>query len=621
MAEEGAMTYGPEAASRLEPYRPQIFQNHELPGHFGRLMSAWDDPKFVRASEARHMREDDYVLGLVHQGIARAYPIWVIDHYHVINDVIAGDPIVVASCDACQSGSAFLARLEGQRVKFAVAGIYNATFLMIDRSGMFERQGSLWLHYEGVAIAGRYQGTLLPFIPGFHTTWRDWRAAHPETEVMLAPEDRHHRDARHGHGRGEYFSRPGINPSFLETITGALDGRYPEHEMVLGINADQGITAYPLREVTLSGGVVHDQLGQHPVVVFAGPRPEQFTMAAYSRLVDGQALSFRRRDGSFLDEQTQTEWTIEGEAIQGPLAGRRLTPLRWQYLRWHAWVYSHRTTALYRHRAALPIYPDGVDGPALGLFEPVLKGLSTVGRMIALEGPIVTLRLPHEAEQGLCLWVDRDRLNLYRFTTTAAAEDYAALQGAWYCIPDGGKKVGRKVSRRAGIFVLESDPEIQYADPAQIVRLPDPAIRWSDLVRDPEPIRTWSAGIPDGVQAGRKGFTGLIEHLKRGRYDVVNTAFLPHSQLRVGAVSVVTATINAEPFVIYKCDDVAAAARVVSEVPHAFHAGRLVLRSVPHQMYRDPDREVAQRPDEEIQWGTLLADARFIATVTSYANA
>jgi hypothetical protein len=53
-----------------------------------------DTPPAVSASEAEdEMRDDDYVIATVHKGIARAYPTWVIDYYHTVNDVIEGDQL------------------------------------------------------------------------------------------------------------------------------------------------------------------------------------------------------------------------------------------------------------------------------------------------------------------------------------------------------------------------------------------------------------------------------------------------------------------------------------------------------------------------------------------------
>ena len=585
--------------------------------HFGRLIASWDKPEFVPAGKAIDMRDEDYVVGLVYRGIARAYPLWVTDNYHVINDRIAGDPIIFTTCERCQSGSAFVSLLEGEPVNFSGIGMFNAALMLTNRASEVDPKASLWLHYEGVGIWGKFAGMFLPQVPTFHTIWKDWRLAHPDTDVMIAPSSKYHRDARHGHGREEYFARPGMELPMVQTITGKLDDRYPENEMVLGINLDQGLKAYPLREVKKSGGVVLDHLGDHPIVILAGPRPEQFTMAAYSRLLDDYVLTFYLDGDHFVDNETHTLWDIEGVATRGPLAKRHLSPLRCQYVRWHSWFYPHQSTALYRHETKLPIYPEVISNLDISSFQPVLESLSKLDRQIVIEGAIINLRLPHEALKGVVLWVGTDRLNLFLFSSEEAAEDFVTLHGAWFCMPIN-TKVDRKVSRRSGKFVLVSDPEIQYTDPTQIIRLPDAQIKWSDLVTDESLVVIWSLGTTDSVALGEPTYTGLFRHLKRAGYDVIETSFLPHSQLRIGAINAVAATISADRFVIYKCADIASGERVALEVPHAMRIGRWVLRSIPVDMYEDQIYEIRQLTDEQIRWSKLIANQRFHTTLQSY---
>jgi hypothetical protein len=247
---EHSLACGAAAASRLAAYEPKIAANFELPLHVGRLIASWDRPKFIAAADANHMRDDDYVVGIEYKGYFRAYPLWITDNYHMINDNIAGDPILFSTCERCQSGSAFLSKIAGQAVKFRAMGMYNASLTMVNRKRSGSEQHSLWLHYEGVAIDGPQKGQFLDQIPTYHMTWRQWASIHPKTDVMLPPNDPHHRDARHGHGREEYFSRPGMDPPLAKTITGRFDRRYPENEIVLGINIDAGIRAYPIKEVS-----------------------------------------------------------------------------------------------------------------------------------------------------------------------------------------------------------------------------------------------------------------------------------------------------------------------------------------------------------------------------------
>ena len=50
-------------------------------------------------------------------------------------------------------------------------------------------------------------------------------------------------------------------------------------------------------------------------------------------------------------------------------------------------------------------------------------------------------------------------------------------------------------------------------------------------------------------------FSALIKYLRKAQYDVVEAAFLPHTQLRVGVCNAVAATINGDRFAIYKCQN------------------------------------------------------------------
>ncbi len=54
------------------------------------------DPKFVSAVEARRfLRDKDEVLGVVENGIAKAYPLKILNYHEVVNDLIGARPIAV----------------------------------------------------------------------------------------------------------------------------------------------------------------------------------------------------------------------------------------------------------------------------------------------------------------------------------------------------------------------------------------------------------------------------------------------------------------------------------------------------------------------------------------------
>ena len=60
-----------------------------------RILTPLDDPPIVHADQADFLRDADYVVGLVVDGIAHAYPVNIINYYHLTNDMVAGKPVVM----------------------------------------------------------------------------------------------------------------------------------------------------------------------------------------------------------------------------------------------------------------------------------------------------------------------------------------------------------------------------------------------------------------------------------------------------------------------------------------------------------------------------------------------
>lgn len=73
------------------------FDPQKLSGGPGlsKAFPALNDPTYVPAATAQHTRPDDEIVGVFHKGQARAYPAWAASHYHIINDQLGGDPLLV----------------------------------------------------------------------------------------------------------------------------------------------------------------------------------------------------------------------------------------------------------------------------------------------------------------------------------------------------------------------------------------------------------------------------------------------------------------------------------------------------------------------------------------------
>lgn len=56
---------------------------------------AIDKPRFAPAANAKFMKDDEPVVGVVHNGIAKAYSLWHLDQHEIVNDSFADDPVAV----------------------------------------------------------------------------------------------------------------------------------------------------------------------------------------------------------------------------------------------------------------------------------------------------------------------------------------------------------------------------------------------------------------------------------------------------------------------------------------------------------------------------------------------
>lgn len=139
-----------------------------------------DKPVFLAAYEATFMKETDKILGVYYQGIAKAYPIKIMNYHEIVNDQYNEKSVVLTYCPLCGSGLAFEAEVEGKVRTFGVSGLlYNSDVLLYDR-----QSESLWSQILQQGVAGSNSGTKLSYIQTQLMSWGDWQELYPETLVL-----------------------------------------------------------------------------------------------------------------------------------------------------------------------------------------------------------------------------------------------------------------------------------------------------------------------------------------------------------------------------------------------------------------------------------------------------
>jgi hypothetical protein len=291
---------------------------------------ALDRPRFVDALAARAwLRDAEPVIVLRAGGQARAYPLQILMFHEIVNDEVGGRPVAVTFCPLCNASIVFDRRVDGRTLDFGTTGRLRHSDLV-----MYDRQTeSWWQQFTGTGIVGRYAGTALERLPAEIVAFADFRAAHPRGLVLS-------RDTGHArpYGRNPYPGYDDIGQSpFL--LASAPDPRLPPMERVLSVSAGGRHRLYPLSALE-KHPVVNREMGGVPYVVLARTglaspldQPEVAagrTIAAataFDRRLDDRTLEFALRDGRVVDTATASEWNILGEAVAGPLQGRRLAAI------------------------------------------------------------------------------------------------------------------------------------------------------------------------------------------------------------------------------------------------------------------------------------------------------
>jgi len=215
---------------------------------------AIDRPAFVVARDATELRPDDMVLAIFRNGIAKAYPIRILNWHEVVNDQFGAENVVVTFCPLCGSGMAFEAKTGGRALRFGVSGLlYNSDVLLYDR----ETQ-SLWSQIRTQAVAGPLKGGYLTVVPVLHTTWADWRARHRES-LVLSQKTGFSRE----YGRDPYAGYEN-SAELLFPVRFRAEGFHPK-ERVLGIVLDGKAKAYPFVEMAKGSGKIADMVAGRAV--------------------------------------------------------------------------------------------------------------------------------------------------------------------------------------------------------------------------------------------------------------------------------------------------------------------------------------------------------------------
>ncbi len=174
------------------------------------------NPKMLSASEADYLDDADVVFGIEVNGDVRAYPKRILAWHEMFTDRVGGVDVAGVYCTLCGTVILYDTVHDGTTHELGTSGfLYRSNKLMYDQATQ-----SLWNTIKGEPVLGPLadSGIALDHRSVVTTTWGQWKARHPGTQV-LSLETGHRRDYREGVAYHDYFADDALmfNTPFTDT--------------------------------------------------------------------------------------------------------------------------------------------------------------------------------------------------------------------------------------------------------------------------------------------------------------------------------------------------------------------------------------------------------------------
>lgn len=290
-----------------------------------------NDPVTIAANEATYLADSDVVFGVKFAGQPRAYPKRILAWHEMVKDHVGGLSINGVYCTLCGSMIVYETEVDGTHHELGTSGfLYRSNKLMYDRATK-----SLWSTLRGEPVVGPLVGKAIRLQPRHvvTTTWGQWKADHPDTDV-LSLQTGHRRDYGEGVAYRDYFSNDRLMFAVPKT-----DNRLKNKDEVLIIRVGTDEPVAISADFLIEHPVFQDKIGDRPYVVVTDPSGANRVYASdgvswKKELADHQALS---RDGR--------RWTITEEALTSD-DGQQLARLPAHRAFWFGWFADHPNVRL-----------------------------------------------------------------------------------------------------------------------------------------------------------------------------------------------------------------------------------------------------------------------------------
>lgn len=272
------------------------------------------------------------VLGVVHNGVAKAYPLVYLGYHHKVQDNVGAEPVLVTYCTMCRTGRVYSPLINGKRENFRLVGARHYNAVIEDES-----TGTWWYQATGKAAVGKLKGSSLRELNYEQTTLEAWLQRHPGSLIMQ-PDNYFTKDYA---DLKNYDRRQPVDKDSLLKNKDSLVRK----SWVIGVAINGKEKAYEWRALHKQG-ILNDILGKASLLISV--EKDSLNFHVLNRVVDNKALHFSLNSADALtDTETGSVWNWDGLCTDGKLKGKQLTVVQAYQEYWHSWHHFHPATTLW----------------------------------------------------------------------------------------------------------------------------------------------------------------------------------------------------------------------------------------------------------------------------------
>lgn len=275
-----------------------------------------DNPQFSRISDIDFMGENDLIIGVLKDGIVKAYPHPILDWHEIVNDKIGNINLAITYCPLTGSAIGWNRRVAGRITEFGVSGkLYNTNLMPYDRI-----TDSYWSQMALSCVNGELVTEKIETYSVIETKWRTWKRLYPNSQIMNT-----NTGFNRSYGQFPYGDYRTNDNNIIFPVK-PIDERLPAKERALGIIGEESSKAYSIESFE-TAQVIYDVVDGKKLIVI-GSKELNFIVAYEDNLnLSSFEINLDNLPVIAIDDDGN-ELSIDGSIREGPQRGARLNQVK-----------------------------------------------------------------------------------------------------------------------------------------------------------------------------------------------------------------------------------------------------------------------------------------------------